>query len=92
MEAEEEREAAEDGAWRDSDLGSDSGKEHEDQHGGGSDRGTHINPDSSPKLPADLGADADRAAQAVFEEAVADGSYCADPDFEWEPGVAEVDH
>ena len=38
------------------------------------------------QLPADLGADADRAAQAVFEEAVADGSYCADPDFEWEPG------
>ena len=68
--------------------------EREDQqHGGGSDRDTHINPDSSPKLPADLGADADRAAQAVFEEqAVAEGSYCADPDFEWEPGVAEVDH
>ena len=31
-------------------------------------------------------ADADRAAQAEFEEAVADGSYPADPDFEWEPG------
>ena len=56
------------------------------QQGGGSDRDTHFNPDSSPKLPADLGAGADRAAQAVFEEAVADGSYCADPDFEWEPG------
>ena len=88
MEAEEEYEAAEDGAWQDSDLDSDSGKEHEDQQGGGSDRDTHFNPDSSPKLPADLGAGADRAAQAVFEEAVADGSYCADPDFEWEPGDA----
>ena len=92
MEAEEEHEAAEDGAWQDSDLDSDSGKEHEDQQGGGSDRDTHFDPDSSPKLPADLGADADRAAQAVFEEAVADGSYCADPDFEWEPGEAEMDH
>ena len=33
-----------------------------------------------------LDADADRTAQAEFEEAVADGSYFADPDFEWEPG------
>ena len=77
MEAEEEHEAAEDGAWQDSDLDSDSGKEHEDQQGGGSDRDTHFDPDSSPELPADLGADADRAVQAVFEEAVADGSYFA---------------
>ena len=46
----------------------------------------NFNPDSSPKLPADLYADADRTAQAVFEGAVADGSYFADPDFEWEPG------
>ena len=44
------------------------------------------NPDSPPKLPVDLNADADRIAQAEFEEAVADGSYFADPDFEWEPG------
>ena len=33
-----------------------------------------------------------RDAQAVFEEAVADGSYFAGPDFEWEPGEAEMDH
>ena len=84
MEAEEEHEAAEDGTY--SDLGSHSSEEQEDQQDSSSDRDTHFNPDSSPKLPADLGADADRAAQAVFEEAVADGSYCADPDFEWEPG------
>ena len=58
----------------------------EDQQDSSSDRDTHFNPDSSPKLPADLDADADRAAQAEFEEAVADGSYLADPDFEWEPG------
>ena len=82
MEAEEEYEAAEDGAWQDSDLDSDSGEEQVDQQDSGSDRDTHFNPDSSPKLPADLGADADRAAQAVLEEAVADGSYFADPDFE----------
>ena len=73
MEAEEEHEAAEDGAWQDSDLDSDSGKEHEDQQDSGSDRDTYFNPDSSPKLPADLYADADRTAQAEFEEAVADG-------------------
>ena len=47
---------------------------------------------SPTKKKWDLGADADRAAQAVFEEAVADGSYFAGPDFEWEPGEAEVDH
>ena len=50
-------------------------------------RSKKINPDSSPKLPADLYADADRTAQAEFEEAVADSSYFADPDFEWEPGL-----
>ena len=87
MEAEEEHEAAEDGAWQDSDLDSSSSKEQEqDQQESSSDRDTHFNPDSSPKLPADLDADADRTAQAEFEEAVADGSYFADPDFEWEPG------
>ena len=61
-----------------------------DSHGSessGSDRDTYFNPDSSPKLPADLYADADRTAQAEFEEAVADSSYFADPDFEWEPGL-----
>ena len=86
MEAEKEHETAEDGTWQDSDLGSNSSKEQEDQQDSSSDRDTHFNPDSSPKLPADLDADADRTAQAEFEEAVADGSYFADPDFEWEPG------
>ena len=74
------------GTWQDSDLGSDNSKEQEDQQDSSSDRDTHFNPDSSPKLPADLDADADRTAQAEFEEAVADGSCFADPDFEWEPG------
>ena len=93
IEAEEEHRTAEYGAWQDSDLDSSSSKEQEqDQQDSSSDRDTHFNPDSSPKLPADLGADADRAAQAVFEEAVADGSYFAGPDFEWEPGEAEMDH
>ena len=36
----------------DSDLDSDSGEEQEDQQDSGSDRDTHFNPDSSPKLPA----------------------------------------
>ena len=36
-------------------------------------------------MRADLATGADRIAQAEFEEAVADGSYEADPDFEWEP-------
>ena len=39
---------------------------------------------SSPTLPADLATNFDRIAQAEFEEAVADGSYVAGPDFEWE--------
>ena len=60
-------------------------KEQEDSS---SDRDTHFNPDSSPKLPAARDADADRTAQAEFEEAVADGLYLAGPDFEWEPGDA----
>ena len=47
--------------------------EEQDQQDSSSDRDTHFNPDSSPKLPADLYADADRTAQAEFEEAVADG-------------------
>ena len=87
MEAEEEYEAAEDGAWQDSDLDSDSGKEHEDQQGGGSDRDTHFNPDSSPKLPADP--EWSRS-QAQFEGAVRDGTYLADPDFEWEEEEEET--
>ena len=77
------------GTWQDSDLDSDNSKEQEERPAGqrsSSDRDTYFNPDSSPKLPADLYADADRIAQAGFEEAVADGSYFADPDFEWEPG------
>ena len=86
IEAEEEHETAEDGTWQDSDLDSDNSKEQEDQQDSGSDRDTYFNLDSSPKLPVDLNADADRIAQAEFEEAVADGSYFADPDFEWEPG------
>ena len=87
IEAEEEHKSAVDGTWQDSDLDSDNSKEHEDQQDSGSDRDTYFNPDSSPKLPADLYADADRTAQAEFEEAVADSSYFADPDFEWEPGL-----
>ena len=69
MEAEEEYEAAEDGAWQDSDLDSDSGEEQEDQQDSGSDRDTHFNPDSSPKLPVDLNADADRIAHALAKTA-----------------------
>ena len=88
IEAEEEHKTAEYGAWQDSDLDSNSSKEQEqDQQDSSSDRDTHFNPDSSPKLPAELDADADRTAQAEFEEAVADSSYFADPDFEWEPGL-----
>ena len=86
IEAEKEHKTAEDGTWQDSDLGSDSGKEQEDQQDSSSDRDTHFHSGSSPKLPADLDADADRTAQAEFEEAVAGGSYFADPDFEWDPG------
>ena len=63
------------------------------------DRDTDINLVSSPALPADsawsrnqaLFVDADRIAQAEFEEAVADGSYEADPDFEC-PNVREFGH
>ena len=131
IEAEEEHKTAEYGAWQDSDLDRDSNSSKE-QEDSSSDRDTHFNPDSSPKLPAEedrqaqaaaevsdatgsessdtdrdtdinlvsspalpadsawsrnqaLFVDADRIAQAEFEEAVADGSYEADPDFEWEP-------
>ena len=85
IEAEEEHKTAEYGAWQDSDLDRDSNSSKE-QEDSSSDRDTHFNPDSSPKLPAARDADADRTAQAEFEEAVADGSYFAGPDFEWEPG------
>ena len=89
IEAEKEHKTAEDGTWQDSDLGSDSGKEHEDQQGGGSDRDTHFDPDSSPKLPADP--EWSRS-QALFEDAVGDGTYFADPNCEWEEEVEETKH
>ena len=74
---------------RDSDLGSDSSKEQEDQQESSSDRDTHFNPDSSPKLPADP--EWSRT-QTQFEGAVGDGTYLADPDFEWEEEVEETKH
>ena len=89
MEAEEEYGAAEDGAWQDSDLDSDSGEEQEDQQDSGSDRDTHFNPDSSPKLPVDP--EWSRS-QALFEDAVGDGTYFADPNCEWEEEVEETKH
>ena len=64
---------------------SESNEEVDQQQDSGSDRDTHFNPLSSPTLPADLATNFDRIAQAEFEEAVADGLYLADPDFEWEP-------
>eukprot|EP00935_MAST-01C_sp_MAST-1C-sp1_P002838 g2838.t1 len=89
MEAEEEYGAAEDGAWQGSDLDSDSGEEQEDQQDSGSDRDTHFNPDSSPKLPVDP--EWSRS-QALFEDAVGDGTYFADPNYEWEEEVEETKH
>ena len=47
----------------------------------GSDRDTNSSPDSSPKLPADP--EWSRS-QALFKDAVGDGTYFADPNFEWE--------
>ena len=55
----------------------------------GSDRDTNFSPDSSPKLPADP--EWSRS-QAQFEDAVGDGTYLADPDFEWEEEVEETKH
>ena len=55
----------------------------------GSDRDTNSSPDSSPKLPADP--EWSRS-QAQFEDAVGDGTYLADPDFEWEEEVEETKH
>ena len=63
---------------------SESNEEVDQQQDSGSDRDTHFSPLSSPALPADLATNFDRIAQAEFEEAVADGSYVAGPDFEWE--------
>ena len=51
------------------------------------DRDTNFHPDSSPALPVSQAAYADRLAQAEFEDAVGDGSYQADPDFDWEPAA-----
>ena len=55
----------------------------------GSDRDTNSSPDSSPKLPADPEWS---WSQAQFEDAVGDGTYLADPDFEWEEEVEETKH
>ena len=63
---------------------SESNEEVDQQQDSDSDRDTHFSPLSSPALPADLATNFDRIAQAEFEEAVADGSYVAGPDFEWE--------
>ena len=49
----------------------------------------YFNPDSSPKLPADP--EWSRS-QALFEDAVGDGTYFADPNFEWEEEVEETKH
>ena len=51
------------------------------------DRDTNFNLVSSPALPVSQAAYADRLAQAEFEDAVGDGSYQADPDFDWEPAA-----
>ena len=53
------------------------------------DRDTDINLVSSPALPADP---AWSRSQAQFEDAVGDGTYFADPDFEWEEEVEETKH
>ena len=81
----EAKERPEEVIWLDSDPEhSESNEEVDQQQDSGSDRDTHFNPLSSPTLPADLATNFDRIAQAEFEEAVADGSYVAGPDFEWE--------
>ena len=77
------------GKTQDSDLDSDNSKEHEDQQDSGSDRDTYFNPDSSPKLPADP--EWSRS-QALFEDAVGDGTYFADPNYEREEEVEETKH
>ena len=50
---------------------------------------TDVNLVSSPALPADP---AWSRSQARFEDAVGDGTYLADPDFEWEEEVEETKH
>ena len=54
-----------------------------------SDRDTYFNPDSSQALPVDP--EWSRS-QALFEDAVGDGTYFADPNFEWEEEVEETKH
>ena len=51
-----------------------------------SDRDTYFNPDSSQALPVDP--EWSRS-QALFEDAVGDGTYFADPNCEWEEEVEE---
>ena len=48
-----------------------------------------MNPVSSPALPADP---AWSRSQALFEDAVGDGTYFADPNCEWEEEVEETKH
>ena len=54
-----------------------------------SDRDTYFNPDSSQALPVDP--EWSRS-QALFEDAVGDGTYFADPNCEWEEEVEETKH
>ena len=54
-----------------------------------SDRDTYFNPDSSQALP--VNPEWSRS-QALFEDAVGDGTYFADPNFEWEEEVEETKH
>ena len=54
-----------------------------------SDRDTYFNPDSSQALPVDP--EWSRS-QALFEDAVGDGTYFADPNYEWEEEVEETKH
>ena len=65
-------------------LGDATGSESSD-----SDRDTYFNPDSSQALPVDP--EWSRS-QALFEDAVGDGTYFADPNFEWEEEVEETKH
>ena len=50
---------------------------------------TYFNPDSSQALPVDP--EWSRS-QALFEDAVGDGTYFADPNCEWEEEVEETKH
>ena len=53
------------------------------------DRDTDINLVSSPAQPPDP---AWSRSQALFEDAVGDGTYFADPNCEWEEEVEETKH